>query len=133
MKLLTWVVFVLCALVWTGSAWVVAAALQWGLGLLGSGQVLDVGKALASMPLQAWLTQWIRPGDLSALLSTVVQALDGLQQAWPGVGAALQWLVPAVWVVSSLGVLLLLAAAAGLHLLLGKTNSSGAAQARAPG
>ena len=122
MKLLTWAVFAFAVLLWTGALAVLGATVHWGVGLLGSGQLLDVGKAMAAVPLPAWLTLWVDAGQLSAWLHAVVVALEWLQQAWPGVAAALNWLVPALWVVWGLGLLLLLAAATGLYALVGRTS-----------
>ncbi len=122
MKILIWAVFVLLALLWTGTAYATAALVHWGVGWLGTGQALDVSQVLAGWSIPAWLTYWVDVSDISALFDSVRWALEGLQGAWPGVGAVLQWLVPATWVVWGLVMLLMLAVAAGLHVLVGRAT-----------
>lgn len=118
MKLLIWSVFGLLALMWTLGAWVLHALAGW-LARVGVGAApADALPALADWHLPAWLLQWVDVSSLQALHSAALAALEALRQAGPWVGEALGWLQPLVWGAWALGLLLLLAAAGGLHLVL---------------
>ena len=114
LKLLIGIVFALLALVWTGGAWLGSQALQWAAGAMASGQAAEMSQVVGSWPIPAWLTQWVEPSAIHAALDSVVWAMETLQQAWPFVGNAMNWLVPLLWVVWAIGfaVLLLLTAVA---------------------
>ncbi len=118
MSLLIWTVFAACALLWTGGAWAGAALVQWSADLVSSGQALDLGRALASWPMPAWLTAFVDLSLVHAALDAVVWGLEALQAVAPWAAGAVGWLVPVVWAGWALGLLALLALAAGLHWLV---------------
>lgn len=108
MKLLIWAVAALLALFWTLGAWAAAALLGWAAGLPSPGDTAELGRIVTAWPIPAWVTLWIDPTALHALLGGVVWTLDQLQQGWPGVRSALGWLVPLTWIVWGIGLSMLL-------------------------
>lgn len=120
MKWLIWGVTGMLALFWTLGAWAVAAVLGWAAGLATPGDTVELGRIVTSWPMPAWLTYWIDPAAIHAVLAGVVWSLEELQQAWPWVSAALGWLVPATWIVWGLGLAMLLLVAVLVQLLAGR-------------
>ncbi|WP_127999756.1 hypothetical protein [Piscinibacter defluvii] len=111
MKLLIWIVAAVLGLFWTLGAWAVAAVLGWAAGLPTPGDPAELARIVTAWPMPAWLTVWIDPATLHALLAGVAWSLEQVQQAWPWLREALGWLVPLTWVVWGVGLagLLLLA------------------------
>ncbi len=118
MSLLIWSVFALLALLWTGGAWASAALVQWSADLMASGQAVELGRAVSSWPVPAWATWFVDIALVHVVIDAIVWGLEGLQAVAPWAAAAVGWLVPVVWVIWALGLLLLLALAAALHLLV---------------
>jgi hypothetical protein len=118
MFVLTWALFGLLALFWTGAAWITAAATQWMAQALASGTAAEAARDLAALPVPEWLKFWIEPEWVQALQSALQWLVDGAGAGLPLVGTAAGWLVPAIWVAWALGLLLLLAGGAGAHMML---------------
>lgn len=119
-KILIWSVFALLALLWTGTAWAGAALTDWVVGLLGSDAGMQLGTAIGSWPIPAWLTYWVDVAAIHAVLDGVAWTMESLQQTWPWIGAALGWLVPLIWAGWGIGLVVLLALAVIAHLLVGR-------------
>lgn len=117
-KLLIWSGFALMALLWTGGAFALAGLLHWGVELVDSGKAMELGEAVTSLAIPAWLTHWVDIRAIHAALDGLVWTLDSMQKTWPWVGALLQWLVPVTWVLWCLGLGLMLLLAGGAHLLV---------------
>jgi hypothetical protein len=117
-KLLIWSGFALMVLLWTAGAVAVTGLLHWGAGLVDSAHAVELGQAATSLSVPAWLARWFDIGTIHAALDGIVWTRDTMQQAWPWVGAALQWLVPVTWVLWCLGLALMLLLAGAAHALV---------------
>ncbi len=113
-----WLGFVMMAVLWTTGALAVTGLLHWGAGLVESAHGVELGQAATGLSVPAWLTRWFDIGTIHAALDNIVWALDWMQQAWPWVGAMLQWLVPLTWVLWCLGLALMLLLAGAAHALV---------------
>jgi hypothetical protein len=118
MLALSWILFALLALFWTGAAWITASATQWAAQALASGTAAQAARELAAVPLPEWLRLWIDPDWLQPFHSALQWAIDSAGAALPLAGMAAGWLVPAIWIGWGLGMLLLLLGALGAHALL---------------
>ena len=120
---LAWTVVALLALLWTGAAWITAAATGWAAQALASGTASQAARDLAVLPVPDWLKLFIDPAWLQGLQAAVQWALDGAGSLLPFVGSATGWLVPAIWIAWGLGLALLLAAAVTAHVLVRRLAS----------
>lgn len=130
---LTWILFAVLALVWTGAAWITAAILQWATEALASGAASDAAREMAALELPEWMKVWIDPDWLLVLQAAVQSATDGAGALLPLANMAAAWLVPAVWLTWGLGMVLLLVAAVGAHVLLRRYARRRASSPAAPG
>lgn len=128
---LTWTLFALLALAWTGAAWIAAAATGWVAQALASGTATQAARDLAALPVPEWLEAWADPAWLQALHSALQWAVEGVGAGLPLAGTAAGWLVPAVWIAWGLGLALLMTGAAVAHVLLRRFVPRGAAPALA--
>lgn len=112
MRIAIWSVCGLLLAFWTAGAWMAAEAVRWASTLVASGEAADLGRAIASWPVPAWLSFWIDPGWLRGLQEMALWTLDMVRQGLPFVGTALVWLVPLTWLVWGVGAVALLALAA---------------------
>lgn len=108
MKLVIWAVCGVLALFWTLGAWAVASMLGWAAGLATPGDAVELGRVVTSWPIPAWLTLWIDPAAIHAVLGGIVWSLEQLQQGWPWISSMIGWLVPATWIVWGVGIAVLL-------------------------
>ena len=118
MKTLIWCVFGLLAALWTLGAWLFSRLAAWLAQWMAGGAAAGPPPALTELRLPAWLLDWVDVATLQTLQQALLTLLDTLRGAGPWLGDALGWLQPAVWGLWALGLLTLLAAAGGLHLLL---------------
>jgi hypothetical protein len=118
MKILIWCVFGLLAAAWTLGAWLTALLAGWLAQWAASGASVTAPPLLTELRLPAWLLNWVDVATLQALQQGLLALLDALRSAGPWLGDALGWLQPAVWGLWGLGLLVLLAATGGLHLLV---------------
>jgi hypothetical protein len=118
MIVLSWILFALLAVFWTGAAWISASAAEWAAQALASGTAAQAAQDLAALPLPEWLKVWIDPAWFDALQSALRWVIDGAGAGLPLAGTAAGWLVPAIWITWGLGCVLLLLGAVGVHLLL---------------
>ena len=119
MKLLLWSVTAVTALFWTLGAWAIASALGWAAGFA-PGDGTELARVVGTWSLPAWLTWWIDPGLVSAVLSGIVWSLEELQDAWPWIGALVGWLVPLTWIVWGVGLATMAVLAMLGHWLIGR-------------
>jgi hypothetical protein len=118
MKVLIWILFGVLGLLWTGTTLLVVELTQWAVGGLASGNLsAAAGAAVVQWP--AWVTAWFDPALLRSLQEAALWATQTLSDALPWIGGALGWLVPVIWFIWGLGMLALLLAAGGSHLLTG--------------
>lgn len=129
---LSWILFALLALLWTGAAWIAAAATQWVAQALASGTATQVARDVAALPLPQWLKSWIDPAWLQALQSALQWAVDGAGSWLPLTATAAGWLVPAIWVGWGLGLAVLLLGAGAAHMLLRRFGGRGSPRAPVP-
>lgn len=120
MVALPWVVFALLALLWTGGAALTAWAVEWMAQALADGGAAQAAGELAALPVPPWIAPWADPALVQAVQSALAWSVEAAQGALPLAASAAGWLVPLVWVVWALGLVVLLAAAGGAHLLLRK-------------
>ena len=107
MKWVVWTIGGVLAALWTGGLALVAQVADWAGGALTrAGQAVVVAQPLPDLP--AWL------GDAAR------QALQLVHSMLPAVGTATGWLEPLVWIVWGVGMVALLALAAGCHWLVGR-------------
>ena len=123
MAALPWAVFAVLALFWTGGAVLTAWLVEWMGQALASGGAVDAGREFAALPVPTWIAPWVDPALVQGAQSALVWALDAARGLLPLAGSAAGWLVPVVWVLWGLGLLALLAAAGGVHLLLRRLRS----------
>lgn len=119
MKLLIWVVTGFLALLWTGAAAMLAAAVNW-LAASSADPALRGAQAMAQWPVPEWLAVWMPTGVLEALRASITELLDVLVTATSWIAPLLGWLSPVVWIVWGLVLALMLALAGGAHLLAGR-------------
>jgi hypothetical protein len=122
MKVVVWVVFGVVALLWTAAALLAAELVQWAVAALTAGNAASVADA-ATAQWPAWIAALIDPAWLRAMQDAALWATQALRDGSPWIGGALGWLVPVVWVFWGLGVMALLLAAGGSHLLAGWASS----------
>lgn len=108
MKTVIWIVFVGVALLWTGTAALLAELVQWSARGLAAVDGASIGSAAVTAPMPSWLGPWLDPASWSALQQAAAGTLAGVMAALPTVGSAVGWLVPAVWLTWGLGLLTLL-------------------------
>lgn len=116
-KTVIWVSCAVLALLWTGGAALIAQLVGWSAQAMAGGGAADLGGWASSWSLPAWLGAWFDPAAIGAVQQAVVLALDGLREWLPAAGAAVGWLVPAVWLLWGLGLAVLLIVAAVANLL----------------
>lgn len=95
MTTIIWGIFAFLALLWTGSAALLAQLIKW-----------SVPGLAAAMP--AWLIPFVDPAVWIAIQQTVTGIVASLSTVMPFLGEVAAWLVPAVWVTWGLGLLSLL-------------------------
>ncbi len=115
---LSWTLFAVLALLWTGAAWITAAAAGWAAEALAGGSASQTVRDLATLPLPDWLKFWIDPEWLQAVQSALQWAIDGAGAGLPFLASIAGWIVPAIWIGWGLGAVLLLVAALAVHLLV---------------
>lgn len=120
MKTLLWVSVAVLGLLWTALAALGASLVGWGADVLASGGASDWARVAAQWPVPAWMGFWIDPAAVKAMQEALLWGLQALQHALPWVASAVGWLVPLVWLTWGFGLLLLLALAAGAHVLIGR-------------
>ncbi len=108
MKTALWIVFGLVALVWTGIAALAAEVIAWAGQGLSAAPSDTLGEAAAALALPAWLSPWVDAATWNAWVQGIAGAVAALEQAFPALGEAVSWLVPAVWVGWGLGLAALL-------------------------
>lgn len=118
MLAVAWIVFALLALLWTGGAAMTAWLAEWAAQALADGGAAQAAHGLATLPVPQWIAIWLDPALVQAAQSALQWALQAGQDLLPLAGSAAGWLVPLVWVAWGLGLVVLLAGAAGVHLLL---------------
>lgn len=123
MKILIWSVSLMLAFLWTGAAWAAALFVRWSGQALVSGSAEAAGRAAAAWPVPPWLSLWVDPAWLKAAQDTLRWSLDAAQSLLPGLGAAVGWLVPLVWVAWGFGLAMLVALAVLAHWGLARARA----------
>lgn len=129
MKWIIWTIGGVLAALWTGILALTALVVDWTATAL-----RQAGPGAATTPslppeLPAWLSAWIEPGTWEAAVRTVDQALQSLQAVLPDLGRLTGWLEPVLWTLWGLGMVALLAVAAGSHWWIGRRGSATAVRA----
>ena len=86
MKLLIWVLTGFLALLWTGAAAMLAAAVNW-LAASSADPAIRGAQAMAQWPLPDWLAVWLPPGVIEPLKTSISELLGS-------VVAAASWVAP---------------------------------------
>ena len=121
MKLLIWGVTGFLALLWTGAAAMLAAAVNW-LAASSADPAIRGVQAMAQWPLPDWLTVWVPPGVIEPLKARIGELLGSMVTATSWIAPLLGWLSPLVWVIWGLVLVLMLALAGGFHLLAARST-----------
>ena len=121
MKLLIWGVTGFLALLWTGAAALLAAAVNW-LAASSADPAIRGVQAMAQWPLPDWLTVWVPPGVIEPLKASIGELLGSMVTATSWIAPLLGWLSPLVWVIWGLVLVLMLALAGGFHLLAARST-----------
>jgi|LNFM01.1.fsa_nt_gb hypothetical protein len=119
-KIALWLVMALLVLLWTAGAALAAGVTDWAAGLIASGQAIELGTSAAQIPVPQWIALWVDPALVQATQQAVLWTLTTFRDSLPWVAAMIGWLVPLIWIAWGLGLLALLAVAAGGHLLIGR-------------
>lgn len=126
MKLLIWAGAALVALFWTLMIVIMASLASWLAG--SADQAVGGLQAISQWPVPTWLALWVDPALLDPIKAMVVWGMDMLVTATPWLTPLLGWVAPLLWVVWAVVMLLLLAIAAGGHLLVGKLRPADSAR-----
>lgn len=130
MKILVWGLAALLAAGWTGLVWFTQQITGWLLGQLDAGALQGAGGAVAQLPvppLPEWLAPWIDTAWLPDLQAWASTALGWLGAVLPAGDTLMAWIGPLLWIGWGMGMLVLLALAALLHLLIGRGPALGRA------
>lgn len=118
MKLLMWAGTGVVALLWTLMIAVMASLAAWLVG--SADQAVGGLQAISQWPVPTWLALWLDPALLEPIKDMVASGMGLLVTATPWLTPMLAWIAPLLWVIWALVMVLLLAIAAGGHLLMGK-------------
>ena len=130
MKTLIWSFTALLVAAWTGFIAIVHQLTGWLLGAIDAGALQGAAGTvggLALPPLPDWLAPWLDISTLAALQSLVVSVVQWLGVVLPSGDALMAWIGPLLWVGWALALVPMLAIAALLHWLVGRTVSQQAA------
>jgi hypothetical protein len=123
-RLIVWGIFFLLAILWTGSAVVLAQAIEWSVLNLSAGSSAMLEAATGNIVIPMWLSPLLAPSVWATLLQTVQTSLAELSGFAPLVGTLMAWLAPLVWVIWGLGLLLLIGLAVAANALVGRGRRS---------
>lgn len=121
MKFLIWTLTGFLALLWTGAAAVLAGGVNWLAASIAQ-------PATSTLPSTApwlvpdWVAVWMPPGVIELLKAGIAGPLESLVGAATWIGPMLGWLPPLIWGLWGLVLVLLLALAAGIHLLVTRST-----------
>lgn len=121
MKFVIWAVTGFLALLWTGAAALLAAAVNWLSASIADPAIRNVPSP-AQWPVPEWLALWMPPAIIEQLKAGLTGPLDLLVNASTWIGPMLGWLLPVIWVVWGLLLVVMLALAAGVHMLVARTR-----------
>lgn len=121
MKLLIWGVTGFLALLWTGAAAMMAAAVNW-LAASSADPALQGAQAMIRSPLPEWLALWMPPGVIEPLMVGITGMLDSAIAATSWLVPMFGWLSPVIWVVWGLLMAMMLVLAGGVHLLAARST-----------
>ena len=121
MKLLIWILTAFVALLWTGAAAMLSAAVNW-LAASSADPAIRGAQAMAQWPVPDWLAVWLPPGVIEPLKASISELLGSVVTATSWIEPMLGWLSPVIWVVWGLVLALLLVLAGGAHLLVGRSK-----------
>jgi hypothetical protein len=122
MKIALWIAFALLALLWTGGAAVMAQLVAWSASGLAAGGAAQVGGAVASLAVPAWLAPWVDAAAWTAIQQAVAGTLAAVSGSLPLLGTAVGWLVPLVWICWGVGLVIMLVLTGVGHWLIGRFN-----------
>ena len=121
MKLILWGVTGFLALLWTGAAAMLSAAVNW-LAATSADPAIRGVQALSQWPAPEWLAVWMPPGVIEPLRASVTGMLDSAVAATAWIVPMLGWMSPLIWIVWGLVLVLVLFLAGGIHLLVGRNQ-----------
>jgi len=121
MKLLIWVLTAFVALLWTGAAAMLFAAVNW-LAASSADPAIRGAQAMAQWPVPDWLAVWLPPGVIEPLMVSISELLGSVVTATSWIAPMLGWLSPVIWVVWALVLALMLVLAGGAHLMVGRSK-----------
>lgn len=125
MKIALWITFAVLALMWTGTAALMAQLVQWSAAGLAAGAPDPAAAVAAVAAMPAWLAPWVDPAAWAAAQQSVHGVLHASMATLPVIGTAVGWLVPLVWLFWGLGLLVMLVLAGLGHWLIGRWQRRG--------
>jgi len=100
----------LLALAWTVLIAVCAALTDW---IAAHGGQLQGGmQTMLQWPMPPWVALWVDPGVAEVFRATVIWLVEIITEVMPWILPLLEWVAPLLWVIWSVGILALVAAAA---------------------
>ena len=134
--LINWFLILSLIALWSLAAWGTHAVAVWTVSNAGAftGAATDAASGVTGLQLPPWLAPWVPPEimqGLTALLTGLGPAIDGLLQSAPALAGGLTVLT---WVVWAIGTVLLVLLGAGLHLIIAiwRRRSGGAGPQQRP-
>lgn len=118
-----WTLFAVLLSLWTGAVWLATELTQWAAQAPEKGVSLgtpDISAVLGRAP--DWLTAWIPPDLMPALMASVRWAGQLLETSLPWAGTAVGWLIPIAWVSWFLVATVLAIAAYMLHVIVRRSR-----------
>jgi hypothetical protein len=110
MKFILWGSVAFLSVLWTSGAALLAQGVVWSSRRMSEGPALTLEAAAGSVLIPVWLTSWFDPSAVASLLQTAQGVLENFFSVLPTMGMVLAWLVPAIWMTWSIGMLILLGA-----------------------
>ena len=121
MKILIWAITGLLLLMWTGVIAVSTAVVTWVAGLSTDPAQRGV-QAMGELRVPEWVSIWMPPGVLESVKASTSGLLESTMAAVTWLMPMMAWLNPVLWIFWAFVAILMLALAAGLHVLVGRSN-----------
>lgn len=110
-----WGITLTSLLFWSGLCLAAAWAIGVVLGWLPDGSLSAGVQVAAQWPVPAWLAPWVDPAWLGLVMQSVRQAVEWVQPWLPSADTLASLVSALAWLVWSVGALVLLLVAGGLH------------------
>ena len=109
MKVILWGGVALLALLWTSGAALLSKAVKWSVSQMSVGNMTSLDGIATNLVLPVWLAPWFDPSIWTGALQMLQDILGSFSSVLPSMGMVLGWLVPAIWITWSLGIMVMVA------------------------